>query len=174
MQCMGDGFGHHFVTLHAGSTVPPSPHHSHIDLSDDLQCSHWIKAELQGYDYTYAKFNVKIEPISFKDQEYETLLQHPNWTRSETDHLLFLCYEYDLRWPVIADRYEASSPRSVEELMQRYYFIISKLKSHRVGQSDFTSRNSASECYNIDYERARRKQQDLLFKKLVTVILILL
>lgn len=136
-----------------------------MNFSDDLQCSHWIKAELQGYDYTYAKFNVKIEPISYKDSEYDTLLQNPNWTRSETDHLMFLCYEYDLRWPVIADRYESSSQRSVEELMNRYYFIVSKLKAHRNGQSDFTSKNTSSESFNIDYERARRKQQDLLFRK---------
>jgi hypothetical protein len=130
---------------------------------------------------------VKIELISYKDHEYESLLQHPNWTKSETDHLLFLCYEYDLRWPVIADRYESSSssPRPVEELMQRYYFIVSKLKSHRAlnasgvspassatggapGQqtnTDFNHRNASSESFNIDYERARRKQQDLLFKK---------
>lgn len=139
--------------------------------NDDLQCSHWIKTELQGYDYTYAKFNVKIEPISYKDDEYEALLQNPNWTRSETDHLMFLCYEYDLRWPVIADRYEASSPRTVEELMHRYYFIVSKLKSNRAVHSDFNNRNSASESFNIDYERARRKQQDLLFRKFVLLFI---
>jgi DNA methyltransferase 1-associated protein 1 len=150
-----------------------------LACSDSLECSHWIKAELQGYDYTYAKFNVKIELISYKDHEYDSLLQHPNWTRSETDHFMFLCYEYDLRWPVIADRYESSSssPRPVEELMQRYYSIVSKLKSHRAvtapgtasaGQpstTEFNNRNASSESFNIDYERARRKQQDLLFKK---------
>lgn len=78
---------------------------------------------------------------------------------------MFLCYEYDLRWPVIADRYETSTSRSVEELMHRYYFIVSKLKSHRAVHSDFNNRSSASESFNIDYERARRKQQDLLFRK---------
>ena len=78
---------------------------------------------------------------------------------------MLLCFEYDLRWPVIANRYEPTSPRTTEELMARYYFILSKLKALRSSQSDFTTRNMPYTSFNVEYERARRKQQDLLFHR---------
>ena len=43
------------------------------------------------------------------DEEYSAALASKSWTRSETDHLIYICYKYDLRWPVIIDRYESSS-----------------------------------------------------------------
>ena len=37
------------------------------------------------------------------------------WTKEETDYLLGLCRQYDLRFVVIADRYQfGNSERSVE------------------------------------------------------------
>jgi DNA methyltransferase 1-associated protein 1 len=134
-------------------------------LSDDLECYHWIKAEQQGFDYPYAKFNKKTEAIMYTDSEYESFLQTSRWTRSETDYLMFLCFEYDLRWPVIADRYEPTSPRTTEELMARYYYVLSKLKANRAEQGDFSTRNMPYTSFNVEYERARRKQQDLLFHR---------
>mmetsp|Transcript_22673 Transcript_22673/g.33138 ORF Transcript_22673/g.33138 Transcript_22673/m.33138 type:complete len:538 (+) Transcript_22673:120-1733(+) len=131
--------------------------------SDNLELCHWIKSEQQGFDYPYAKFNVKLEPIQYTDAEYESMLQSALWTRSETDHLMYLCHRYDLRWPVIADRYEPTPPRTTEELMARYYFIVSKLKAQHSGQGEFSNRHQPCSVFNAEYERARRKQQDILF-----------
>lgn len=38
------------------------------------------------------------------------------WTKEETDYLFEFVKEYDLRWPVIADRYDFKDgkPRSME------------------------------------------------------------
>lgn len=41
------------------------------------------------------------------------------WTKEETDQLFDLCERFDLRFIVIADRFP--SPRTVEELKDRYY-----------------------------------------------------
>jgi DNA methyltransferase 1-associated protein 1 len=80
-----------------------------------------VKAGLENQVYPYAKYNTALEPVQYTDEEYEAYLQDDSWTRSETDHLMQLCAQYDLRWPVIVDRYTPTPPRTVEELQQRYY-----------------------------------------------------
>ena len=39
------------------------------------------------------------------DAEYHNHLMVDGWTRAETDHLLDLCSRFDLRFPVIHDRW---------------------------------------------------------------------
>ena len=58
------------------------------------------------------------------------------WTKEETDTLFQLCKDYDLRFPVIHDRWPDSlSKRSVDELKDRYYSVAKKLIEHRVRQN---------------------------------------
>jgi hypothetical protein len=99
--------------------------------------SHWVRAEEQYPEYPYSKFNVKLENVTYTDEEYEMLLSNTptHWTRSETDHLMQLVYQYDLRWPVIADRYALTPLRSCEDLQERFYSILSILKVHRTTSS---------------------------------------
>jgi len=44
----------------------------------------------------------------YDDEEYETLIKpvSGDWSREETDYLLDLCERFDLRFIVIADKYE--------------------------------------------------------------------
>lgn len=43
----------------------------------------------------------------YDDEEWEALLEaDPAWSRSETDYLLDLCRRFDLRFILIADRYQ--------------------------------------------------------------------
>ena len=53
------------------------------------------------------------------------------WSKEETDQLFDLCEQFDLRFIVIADRF--NPPRSIEELKSRYYsgllFFICYLES---------------------------------------------
>ena len=43
----------------------------------------------------------------YDDEEWENVVaRDPEWDRAETDYLLSLCEQYDLRFLVIADRYE--------------------------------------------------------------------
>ena len=89
---------------------------------------HWVKADVQYNDYPYAKFNVKLDAPLYTDDEYEHLLKSDKWTRAETDHLMYICYKYDLRWPVVTDRYNMIPMRRTEDIQERYYSIISKVR----------------------------------------------
>ena len=47
----------------------------------------------------------------YDDEEWENVVaRDPEWDRAETDYLLSLCEQYDLRFLVIADRYEVRTP----------------------------------------------------------------
>eukprot|EP01041_Mallomonas_annulata_P010328 gene10328-21553_t len=133
--------------------------------SDDQIFYHWVKADMQQMDYSYAKFNIKIDRITYTEQEYEKCLHDSLWTRSETDHLMHICHKYDLRWPVIVDRYDAIPSRTVEDLQARYYGIISRLKTFRLGIADSSKKNEPHTLFDLEYERVRRMQQELFFRK---------
>jgi len=53
-----------------------------------------------------AKFNVRIDVPFYTDIEYDTYFRDHHWSRAETDYLFDLCRQYDLRFIVIADRYD--------------------------------------------------------------------
>jgi hypothetical protein len=103
--------------------------------------------------------------VTYTDEEYDVLLQVPNWTRSETDHLIDICYRYDLRWPVIVDRYECEPGRPLDDIMSRYYFIVSKLKASRTGVPVSVIKAENYISVDLDYERVRRSNQEILFRK---------
>ena len=45
--------------------------------------------------------------FAYDDEEWESLIDaDPGWSRAESDYLLDLCRRFDLRFLVIADRYE--------------------------------------------------------------------
>jgi DNA methyltransferase 1-associated protein 1 len=108
--------------------------------------------------------------VEFTDAEYAAHLSqttdtnngsdhstYPPWTREETEHLLKLAHRYDLRWPVIHDRWEdddadvedggeatstSTTPtpaprqrrrqrRPVEQLQHRYLTLTQKLLKER-------------------------------------------
>ncbi|KUI74156.1 SWR1-complex protein 4 [Cytospora mali] len=98
-------------------------------------------------DSAFAKFNVKVDVPEYNDEQYEAKLQNDDWTKDETDYLMTLVRAFDLRWPVIWDRYEytpkssedtdmngsdtavvpASKPRDMEDLKARYYEVAAKM-----------------------------------------------
>ncbi|KAL3790810.1 hypothetical protein HJC23_004711 [Cyclotella cryptica] len=68
----------------------------------------------------------------------------PSWTREETETLMELAHKYELRWPVIIDRWHArfnvkdgkrnqwSVQRKVEDLQYRYYYVGNVLARKRL------------------------------------------
>ena len=50
------------------------------------------------------------------------------WTKLETDHLIAMALKYDLRWPVVKDRYKCIPDRPVQELQQRFYDVANRLQ----------------------------------------------
>ncbi|KAI9900268.1 hypothetical protein N3K66_004530 [Trichothecium roseum] len=100
-------------------------------------------------DSSFAKFNVQVPVPQYSDDQYQQTLQNDGWTKQETDYLMELCKDYDLRWPLIWDRYEWNPPamngetnedgdetkaivptsqaRSMEALKARYYEVAAKM-----------------------------------------------
>ncbi|KAJ4265400.1 swr complex subunit [Fusarium torreyae] len=100
-------------------------------------------------DSAFAKYNVQVSVPQYSEGQYQQSLQHGDWTKEETDYLLELARDFDLRWPLIWDRYEWNPPatngeadadgdeskaivpatrsRSLEDLKARYYEVASKM-----------------------------------------------
>lgn len=101
-------------------------------------------------DSSFAKFNVKVHVPEYSDDQYNSSLVSDTWTKEETDYLLELVRDFDLRWELIWDRYEyepkaaeatngddpsntstavvqARKPRTMEELKSRYYEVAAKM-----------------------------------------------
>jgi DNA methyltransferase 1-associated protein 1 len=133
--------------------------------TDGEQFHHWVKASIEYPDYPYAKFDAKIEAVTYSSEEYDVLLLSSRWNRSETDHLLDLCFRFDLRWPVIVDRYSLLPPRTLDEIRSRYYFIVSRLKRSRTGIPDEVVRSENFVSLDVDYEKQRRANLELLFRR---------
>jgi DNA methyltransferase 1-associated protein 1 len=147
-------------------------HNYYFSCRDHHKFHHWVKAGIEYADYPYSKFNNKIEAIKYSDEEYDVLLQSPLWTRSETDALMDLAYKFDLRWPVITDRYSLLPPRTLDDLMSRYFFVVSKLKASRSGVTDAIIKNESVYIdIDLEYEKLRRANQEILFRKYVFLLI---
>lgn len=100
-------------------------------------------------DSAFAKYNVQVTVPQYSDSQYQQSLRNSDWTKEETDYLLGLAKDFDLRWSLIWDRYEwtpqatngeanadgdeskaiipAARNRSMEDLKARYYEVASKM-----------------------------------------------
>jgi DNA methyltransferase 1-associated protein 1 len=109
--------------------------------NDGALFSHWVRANVEYTDYPYAKFDIHLDPVTYTDEDYESLLKNDGWTKSETDKLLDLCRIFELRWPVIHDRWlefydsvqgSIAPLRKVEDLQERYYSVAAALAQARI------------------------------------------
>ena len=131
---------------------------------DGLVLHHWRRAADEGKEYPFGRFNKKIELPTFTDNEYNAHLQAEGWTRQETDHLLDLCYRFDLRFTVVHDRWDRESfkkKRSIEDLKERYYGICEKLDVLHVDPGKI----SKPFVYDADHERRRKEQLNKLYNR---------
>ena len=125
---------------HNASAFPATPADSNaaseVEQDDKIQKS--------DPEYFFARYNVKLDSPEYTDQEYETHLKSEVWDRRETDYLVDIVMEYDLRWPLIYDRYEYQpaeillteedsmaltmqpKQRSMEDIKTRYYEVAAK------------------------------------------------
>ncbi|KAK7220570.1 hypothetical protein V2G26_008573 [Clonostachys chloroleuca] len=102
-------------------------------------------------DSSFAKFNAQVSVPQYSDDQYAQTLTSETWTKDETDYLLDLAKAFDLRWPLIWDRYEWTPPatngeanengdeskaivplpdtqaRTMEDLKARYYEVAAKM-----------------------------------------------
>lgn len=175
--------------------------------ADDLVLQHWrrkpevppapageeeqereveVKAEEKVDDSIFAKFNVQVQVPKYDDQQYNQHLQNEHWTKDETDYLVGLAQEFDLRWPVIWDRYEYVAPppeeengedaiipapkaRSLEDLKARYYKVAAAMMivhkpQDRMVSSEFALYETML-AFNPAQETARKKFAENAFQR---------
>eukprot|EP00882_Tetradesmus_deserticola_P032191 GHRQ01036439.1.p1 GENE.GHRQ01036439.1~~GHRQ01036439.1.p1 ORF type:complete len:296 (+),score=146.40 GHRQ01036439.1:869-1756(+) len=90
------------------------------------------------------------------------------WTKEETDYLLDMLEAYDLRFVVVADRYNFPNgpPRSLEDLKDRYYAIARRLLVAREGtEATLLNNQLLRQPYNAAAERARRAALNTLMAR---------
>lgn len=134
-----------------------------------LGLTHW---GTKKKTWIFAKLNKKLKPLRYTDEEYQTCnIVNSEWNRKETDTLLDLCSQYDLRFHVILDRFLAAFPfkagekrRTIPELKDRYYHIQRALLRHRdskKGQKD----EQHERTYDKEGDVARREQLELVLSR---------
>ncbi|KAL5561052.1 hypothetical protein UlMin_030799 [Ulmus minor] len=134
---------------------------------DDLQLYHWVRV-VNGVpptgDYSFAKCNKSVDVVQYTDEEYEKHLTDPMWTKEETDQLFDLCKQFDLRFIVIADRFQSS--RTVEELKDRYYSVSRAILIARaLSPGDVSGQPLVKEPYNVSQERERKRALSLVLSQ---------
>lgn len=141
-------------------------------------------------EYPFAKYNVKAKmPNRYTDEEYNRHLKSDDWTREETDYLMNIAEEYDLRWVVIADRYDyqpqpidaeananALVPagkryRSMEQMKARYYFVAASMLAlehppSEMSEAEFDLHEKMMK-FDPDRERARKELAALQLNRTV-------
>jgi len=105
--------------------------------TDNLRLSHWVKVGPgpdNGDAYPFAKFNENPNIVyDYSMDEYMHFLEDSDWTREETDYLFSLVKEFDVRFYVVADRYDfpGGRPRTIQVCIQQYFFMFLNLSLSR-------------------------------------------
>ena len=130
--------------------------------NDKYQLSHWGKAKDKEMPYPFEKVNYKVEIVEFTDKEYEEYLKdlNPGWTKEETQYLWNLCWQYDLWFIVIQDRYDYEGKDwTVEEIKNRYYSCAKKILEIR----EEKEHPIVTRPYNFEYEMRWKHNLEKLF-----------
>lgn len=101
---------------------------------------HWRRATDDQKEYPFAKFNKQLNIVSYTINEYNTHLRtnQSKWSKAQTDHLFDLAKRFDLRFVVMADRWDRANfgTKTVEDLKERYYEVIGLLAKVRIDLND--------------------------------------
>lgn len=122
----------------AGLPATPADSNAASEMDQD------DKATNATGDSHFAKYNVRVERPRYTHEQYLTHLESEDWTEDETDYLMNLVTDFDLRWILVGDRYDyqptaqtqgladstAITPpvklRTMEDLKARYYTVAAK------------------------------------------------
>lgn len=166
-------------------TEPPAVH---VGEDGNGEAEEAPKPEAPIEDSTFAKFNVRVNVPEYTEEEYNSKLQNQDWSKDETDYLLHLACEYDLRWAVIWDQYEYQPPlpvegtnamegvivvppkiRSMEDMKARYYSVAATMMAERkppikMNSAEFGLHELMSN-FNPATEIARKKFAEAAFQR---------
>lgn len=135
---------------------------------DGLILYHWRRAQEEGKDYPFARFNKVVEIPTYTELEYNHHLATNGWTKLETDHLMDLARRFDLRFIVMQDRWDRetfTTSRSVEDLKERYYGVVEKLERVHGGATGAAEQTKKQFVFDADHERRRKEQLRRLYNR---------
>lgn len=108
-------------------------------------------------EFPMEKWDVRIRVPQYTKEQYEKHFESDDWSQEETNYLLGLASEYDLRWIVITDRYETQDipsntdgaddsmeitkqypARTMEQLKLRYYEVAAQDLELRIPKTNMT------------------------------------
>ncbi|KAG8528085.1 uncharacterized protein KY384_007001 [Bacidia gigantensis] len=142
-------------------------------------------------DSRWTKYNVKVARPQYSQEEYVTHLKNEDWSKEETDYLLDLATDFDLRWVIVGDRYEyisSTSPqdqtsgtvevdqpepqaksRTTEDLKARYYTVAAKCMTLRtplssMNPTEFDTHEKMTK-YEPKREALRKQYAEKLFRR---------
>lgn len=162
-----------------------TPADSNVASENDVEEKE--KAMRVEAEYPYAKFNVKVSVPEYTPEQYQSHLKNDDWTKEETDYLVNLALEYDLRWIVIWDRYEyqpseapkadensmavtvQAKQRSMEDLKARYYDVAAKTMAlnqplSSMSTTEFELHEKMTK-FDAELETTRKKLAETLFAR---------
>ena len=133
--------------------------------NDGFELYHWRREVDRNKEYPFGRMNVSYQIPFYNDSEYIQLLQSDTWTREETDYLMRMCKNYDLRFIVIEDKWDRSiyRDRTVEDLKDRYYNVCNNLSKHR-SEHNLTIKQQIC-VFDADHERKRKEQLIKLYNR---------
>lgn len=143
-------------------------------------------------EFPMDKWNVKIDTPNYTEESYDTHFKSEDWTKEETDHLLQLAEDYDLRWILIADRYAPEDirpsildtedvqqngsevvkqypERTMEALKSRYYQVAAKDLELKTPASNMTQTEfqlwEKMRNFDAKTETLRKNMAEKLFER---------
>lgn len=150
------------------------------DMNEDEKKELEAKLNSPEQEYPFAKYNVKARvPRRYTDEEYNKHLRSDHWTREETDYLMDIVQEYDLRWVVIADRYDYQSQpidaeanttalvpaskrhRTMEQMKSRFYYVAATMLAleHPPSEMSETEFDLHEKMMKFDPDRERARKE---------------
>lgn len=185
-QARNDGLVlRHWQRKSDANNAVPANEATEMDV-DEKKESHEQKIQEEPV-YPFAKFNVKAQiPMRYTDEQYNQYLKNDNWSREETDYLMDLVQEYDLRWVVIYDRYDYQPPnsedstalvpatqqrRTMEQIKARYYTVAANMLAlehppSEMSEAEFDLHEKMLK-YNPEQETSRKELAALQLKRSV-------
>lgn len=138
-------------------------------------------------EFPMEKWDIHVTVPQYTDEQYERYYKTEDWTREETDYLMHLASDFDLRWILIADRYDPLEvqplstsdestevakqypPRTVEQMKSRFYQIAAQDLESRTPKSTMNPSEFAlfEKMRNFDAktEALRKNMAEKLFER---------
>lgn len=135
--------------------------------SDKAVFHHWRRATDDPREYPFAKFNKVLSIPAYTPNEYTQHLKtnQVKWSKAQTDHLFELAKRFDMRFVIMADRWDRANygTKTVEDLKERYYEVLNLLQKATVTPNAPLEKKPF--VFDAEHERKRKEQLRKLFDR---------